>query len=67
MMSLHLLLFHANNTPTQVRPSITKPLHQEFFGVFLFSLKTMHDPMFSQAFLGNQSFSIKQKSNWCLF
>jgi hypothetical protein len=27
----------------------------------------MHDLMFSQGFLGNQSFSTKQKSNWCLF
>jgi len=34
---------------------------------FPFSPKTMHDLMFSQGFLGNQSFSTKQKSNWCLF
>ena len=50
---------------------LTKPLYQEFFGVFpFFSLpkkKNKHDLMFSQGFLGNQSFNTKQKSNWCLF
>jgi len=44
------------------RPLLTKPLHEKFFGVFPFSYKkTMHDPMFLQGFLGNQSFSIKTK------
>ena len=54
-----LFLFNANNTPTRVLPLFTNPLQQEFFGVFLFSLKTTHDPMFSQGFLGNQSFITK--------
>ena len=47
---------------------LIKPLHQEFFGVFpFFSLskkkKNKHDPMFSQGFLGNQSFNTKTKIN----
>jgi hypothetical protein len=53
------MFFYVNNTPTRAHPLFIKPLHREFFGVFLFSPKTMHDPMFSQGFLGNQSFSTK--------
>jgi hypothetical protein len=37
---------------------LTKPLHQESFGVFPFS---------SKEFLGIQSLVQKQKSFWCLF
>jgi hypothetical protein len=54
-MTSFLLSFHANNTPTRVHLLLTKPLHQEFFGMFLFSQKTMCNPMFSKGFLGNQS------------
>jgi hypothetical protein len=47
---------------------LTKPLHQEFFGVFLFfPKKTSMTPYFHKDFLGNQSFNTKKKSNWCLF
>jgi hypothetical protein len=40
--------------------SLIKSLHQELFGIFLFSKKkTTHNPMFSQRFLGNKSFNTK--------
>jgi hypothetical protein len=66
-MPSFVLLLHANNTPTRAHPLLIKLLHQEFFGVFPFSPKTMHDPIFSQRFLGNQGLVQKQESNWCLF
>jgi hypothetical protein len=56
-----VLLLHANYTPTRAHLLLIKPLHQEFFGVFPFSSKTMHDPIFSQGFLGNQGFSTKTR------
>jgi hypothetical protein len=61
--SVFMMYLHANNI-------LSTPLHQEFFGVFIFfsffsflskKKKNKYDPMFSQGFLGNQNFNIKTK------
>ena len=42
---------------------LTKPLTKNslVFSLFFLSKKKKHDPMFSQGFLGNQSFNTKAK------
>jgi hypothetical protein len=54
-----VLSSHVNNIPKQAHYLLTNQLHQEFFSMFPFSPKTMHDLMFLQGFLENQSFCTK--------
>jgi len=59
------MLFRAHNTlGTPFTHKITTP---RILWCVSFFPKNMHDPMFSQGFLENQSFNTKWKSNWCLF